>query len=86
LAPEQIIQCAAAFVAGSNRMIVSSGIESGFNCQRAREALLMSRMIKVLFLIFDPEAAWNRIALSRRGIGFIFTSLARFNENIRQIC
>ncbi len=28
-------------------------------------------MIKALFLIFVPEEAWNRIALSRRGIGFI---------------
>jgi hypothetical protein len=28
-------------------------------------------MIKALFLIFDPEKAWNRIALSRRGLGFI---------------
>lgn len=28
-------------------------------------------MIKALFLIFEPEAAWNRIALSRRGVGFI---------------
>ena len=28
-------------------------------------------MIKALFLIFEPEAAWNRIALSRRGAGFI---------------
>ena len=28
-------------------------------------------MIKALFLIFAPEAAWNRVALSRRGIGFI---------------
>ena len=28
-------------------------------------------MIKALFLIFEPEPAWNRIALSRRGIGFI---------------
>ena len=28
-------------------------------------------MIRALFLIFEPEAAWNRIALSRRGIGFI---------------
>ena len=28
-------------------------------------------MIKALFLIFEPEAAWNRIALSRRGTGFI---------------
>lgn len=27
-------------------------------------------MIKALFLIFEPEAAWNRVALSRRGIGF----------------
>jgi hypothetical protein len=25
-------------------------------------------MIKALFLIFEPEATWNRIALSRRGI------------------
>lgn len=46
----------------------------------------MSRMIKVLFLIFEPEAAWNQIALSRRGIGFIFTGLARFNEESRQTC
>jgi len=28
-------------------------------------------MIKALFLIFEPEAAWNRVALARRGIGFI---------------
>jgi hypothetical protein len=28
-------------------------------------------MIKALFLIFVPEEAWNRIALSRRGVGFI---------------
>lgn len=28
-------------------------------------------MIKALFLIFEPEAAWNRIALARRGVGFI---------------
>ena len=28
-------------------------------------------MIKALFLIFEPEAAWNRIALSRRSVGFI---------------
>lgn len=27
-------------------------------------------MIKALFLIFEPEAAWNRVAFSRRGIGF----------------
>lgn len=26
-------------------------------------------MIKALFLIFEPEAAWNRVALSRRGLG-----------------
>lgn len=25
-------------------------------------------MIKALFLIFEPEAAWNRVALSRRGL------------------
>ena len=30
-----------------------------------------ARMIKALFLIFEPEAAWNRIALSQRGISFI---------------
>ena len=29
-----------------------------------------ARMIKALFLIFEPETAWTRIALSRRGIGF----------------
>jgi hypothetical protein len=29
-------------------------------------------MIKALFLIFEPLAAWNRIAESRRGSGFIF--------------
>ena len=28
-------------------------------------------MIKALFLILEPEAAWNRVALSRRGIGLI---------------
>jgi hypothetical protein len=28
-------------------------------------------MLKALFLIFEPETAWNRVALSRRGIGFI---------------
>jgi hypothetical protein len=28
-------------------------------------------MIKALFLIFEPETAWNRVALSRRGLGFI---------------
>jgi hypothetical protein len=28
-------------------------------------------MIKALFLIFEPEATWNRVALSKRGIGFI---------------
>ena len=28
-------------------------------------------MIKALFLIFEPEAAWNRVALSRRGLGSI---------------
>jgi hypothetical protein len=28
-------------------------------------------MIKALFLIFEPEAAWNRIALSRRGVGYV---------------
>ena len=28
-------------------------------------------MIKALFLIFEPEAAWNRVALSRRGLGYI---------------
>ncbi len=27
-------------------------------------------MIKALFLIFEPEATWNRVALSKRGIGF----------------
>ena len=27
-------------------------------------------MIKALFLVFEPEAAWNRVALSRRGIGY----------------
>ena len=27
-------------------------------------------MIKALFLIFEPEAAWNRVALSRRGLVF----------------
>ena len=27
-------------------------------------------MIKALFLIFEPETAWTRVALSRRGIGF----------------
>jgi hypothetical protein len=30
-----------------------------------------ARMIKALFLIFEPVAAWNRVALSRRGIGHI---------------
>jgi hypothetical protein len=29
-----------------------------------------ARMIKALFLIFEPETAWNRVALLRRGIGF----------------
>ena len=28
-------------------------------------------MIKALFLIFEPEAAWNKVALSRRGLGYI---------------
>lgn len=28
-------------------------------------------MIKALFLIFEPEATWNRIALSRRGVGYV---------------
>jgi hypothetical protein len=28
-------------------------------------------MIKALFLIFETEAAWNRVALSRRGLGFV---------------
>jgi hypothetical protein len=28
-------------------------------------------MIKALLLIFEPEAAWNRVALSRRGLGYI---------------
>jgi hypothetical protein len=28
-------------------------------------------MIKALFLIFEPEAAWNRVALSRRGPGYL---------------
>ena len=28
-------------------------------------------MIKALFLIFEPEAAWNRVALSRRGLGYL---------------
>jgi hypothetical protein len=28
-------------------------------------------MIKALFLIFEPEVAWNRVALSRRSIGFL---------------
>jgi hypothetical protein len=28
-------------------------------------------MIKALFLIFEPEAAWNRVALSRRRLGYI---------------
>ncbi len=28
-------------------------------------------MIKALFLIFEPEAAWNQVALSRRGLGYI---------------
>jgi len=27
-------------------------------------------MIKALFLIFEPEAAWNKVALSRRGLGY----------------
>ena len=27
-------------------------------------------MIKALFLIFEPEATWNRVALAKRGIGF----------------
>lgn len=31
-------------------------------------------MIKALFLIFEPIPAWNRIAESRRGMGFIFAS------------
>ena len=31
----------------------------------------MARMIKALFLIFEPEAAWNRVALSRRGMTWI---------------
>lgn len=30
-------------------------------------------MIKALFLIFEPVAAWDRVALSRRGLGFIVT-------------
>ena len=67
-------------------MIVSSGLKADFIVSAPARRYLCARMIKFLFLIFDPEAAWNRIALSRRGIGFIFTSLARFNENIRQIC
>jgi hypothetical protein len=29
------------------------------------------RMIKALFLIFEPEAAWNRVALSRRGLSYV---------------
>jgi hypothetical protein len=28
-------------------------------------------MIKALFLIFEPEAAWNRVALDRRGLGYV---------------
>jgi hypothetical protein len=28
-------------------------------------------MIKALFLIFNPDKTWNRIALSQRGLGFI---------------
>ena len=28
-------------------------------------------MIKALFLIFAPDATWNRVALSRRGLAFI---------------
>ena len=31
----------------------------------------MARMIKALFLIFQSEAAWDRVALSRRGLGSI---------------
>lgn len=30
-------------------------------------------MIKALFLIFEPMAAWDRVALSRRGLLFIVT-------------
>lgn len=30
-----------------------------------------ARMIKALFLIFEPEAAWNRVALSRRSLGYL---------------
>ena len=30
-----------------------------------------ARMIKALFLIFAPDATWNRVALSRRGLAFI---------------
>ncbi|HEX5398487.1 MAG TPA: hypothetical protein VFY06_05500 [Verrucomicrobiae bacterium] len=32
---------------------------------------LYVRMIKALFLIFEPEAAWNRVASSRRSLGYL---------------
>jgi fumarate reductase subunit D len=28
-------------------------------------------MIKALFFIFEPEETWNRVALSRRGLGYV---------------
>ncbi len=31
-------------------------------------------MIKVLFLIFEPAVAWEKVALARRGYTFIFTT------------
>src|SRR5690242_8712368 len=31
-------------------------------------------MIKALLFIFEPEAAWDRVALARRSFGFILTT------------
>ena len=28
-------------------------------------------MIKALFLIFEPETAWNKLALARRSLGYL---------------
>ena len=48
-----------------------AGLIADFIVSAPANQYLYGQMIKALFLIFEPEAAWNKVALSRRGIGFI---------------
>src|SRR5580658_3841482 len=41
-------------------------------CQCAVKSVSLTRMFKALFLIFEPVAAWGRVAQARRGLVFVF--------------